>query len=226
MAKTQVDSFVASLINIKSMISNLKMLSNIIAFDPDSSLVYMVPQADIHDCFAIIDDPDIMNSSKKFTYHIINTVEAVAFNKALKKTKTVSDIGDDKSINFTTEGYSESLSMIPIDDYKDVTKSYKKLFKDADLTKSALATISPNYEDWIRINDNEFNRIKNNELVIVESITGNQIYISKSLFGNIKKTEAIYHTVIQHNESDEVVLFKQIESGYSIYHVIRFLNMT
>ena len=30
-----------------------------------------------------------------------------------------------------------------------------------------------------------FNRLKNNELVIIESITGNQIYISKSLFGII-----------------------------------------
>lgn len=225
MAKTQVDSFVAALIDIKSMISNLKLLSNIIAFDPDSSLVYMVPQADIHDCFTIIDDPDISESSKKFTYHIINTVEAVSFNKALKKTKTISDISDDKSIIFTTEGYNESLTMIPIIDYKDVTKSYKRLFKDADLTKSALSTISPNYEDWFKINDNDFNRLKNNELVIIESITGNQIYISKSLFGNIKKTEAIYHTVIQHNDSDEVVLFKQVESGYSIYHIIRFLNM-
>ena len=99
------------------------------------------------------------------------------------------------------------------------------LFKDVDLTKSALSTISPNYEDWFKINDDDFNRLKNNELVIIESITGNQIYISKSLFGNIKKTEAIYHTVIQHNDSDEVVLFKQVESGYSIYHIIRFLNM-
>lgn len=223
MAKTQIDSFVAALIDIKSMISNLKLLSNVIAFDPDSNLVYMIPDGDIHDCFTVIDESDIAESSKKFTYHIINTVEAVAFNKALKKTKTTSEINVDKSISFETEGYSETLKLLPITDYRDVTKMYKKLFKDEELTKSALATISSNYEDWCKISEDDLDGIKNNNLVIIHSITGNPIYISKSLFGNVKKTEAIYHTVIQHNPNDEVVLFKQVESGYSIYHVIRFL---
>lgn len=224
MAKAPVDSFVAALVEIKSMISNLKLLSNVIAFDPDSSLVYMSPQADIHDCFAVIGDLDMQAASKKFTYHIINTVEAVAFNKALKKTKTKSEINDDKSIRFTTEGYEESLKMIPIDDYRSITKTYRKLFKDEDLTKCALATISTQYENWDKINEDDFKKVKNNELVVINSITGDPIYISKSLFGNIKKTESIYHTVIQDNESDQVVLFKQVEDGYSIYHVIRFLK--
>lgn len=224
MAKAPVDSFVAALVEIKSMISNLKLLSNVIAFDPDSSLVYMSPQADIHDCFAVIGDLDMQAASKKFTYHIINTVEAVAFNKALKKTKTKSEINDDKSIKFTTEGYEESLTMIPIEDYRSITKTYRKLFKDEDLTKCALATISTQYENWDKISEEDFKKVKNNELVVIYSITGDPIYISKSLFGNIKKTEAIYHTVIQDNESDQVVLFKQVEDGYSIYHVLRFLK--
>lgn len=224
MSKTPVDSFVAALAMIKSMNSNLKLLSNVIAFDPDSPLVYMSPQADIHDCFAIITDLNMQAAANKFTYHIMNTVEAVAFNKALKKTKTKSEILDDKSIKFTTEGYEESLTMIPIDDYRSITKTYRKLFKDEDLTRRALATISTQYENWCRISDEDFKKVKNHELVVISSITGDPIYISRSLFGNIKKTEAIYHTVIQDNESDQVVLFKQVEDGYQIYHVIRFLK--
>ena len=43
MAKAQIDSKISGLITLKSMISNLKLHSNIIAFDPDSSLFYMTP---------------------------------------------------------------------------------------------------------------------------------------------------------------------------------------
>ena len=225
MAKKEIDSFVEALVNIKGIISNLKILSNVIAFDPNSGLIYMVPQSDMHDCFAVITDHNLLEFANKFTYHIINTVEAVAFNKALKKTKTTSEIKDDKSIYFETEGYEEKLTLQSLEDYKDITKQYRKLFKDVDLTKAALAADDPdnNNFEWISISENNLDRIKNNELVVETSVTGDPIYISKSLFGNIKKTNYIQHTVIQQNEDNIVVLFKQVEDGYNIYHLIRYL---
>lgn len=224
MAKKPIDSFVHALVSIKSMISNLKLLSNVIAFDPTSNLIYMAPLNDMHDCFAIMHNSDLIDASKKFQFHIINTVEAVAFNKALKKTKTTCEIKDDKSLFFLTEGYEETLSMLSLSDYKDITKIYAKLFKDEALTKECLNAIYGQSHIWKDLSSDDMERIRNNELVITNSTSDDIIYISKSIFGNIKKTIGISHTVVQENEGDEVVLFKQSEDGYDIYHIIRFLT--
>lgn len=224
MAKKEYDSFVTALINLKGMVSNLKLLSHVIAFENNSQLVYMSPMNDMHDCFAIIKDPTLIAASEKFQWHILNTTEAVSFNKALKKTKTVSELKDDKTISFSTEGYDETLSLLPIDDYNSITKTYQKLFKDVDLTKECLRAIYGNSHNWVSLNSDDMEKLKNNALIVVSTEYGDNIYISKTLFGNIKKTHLIQYTVIQLNESDMVMLFRQCEDGYDIYHVFRFLR--
>lgn len=224
MPKKEYDSFVTALINLKGMISNLKMLSHVIAFDAHSPLVYMTSATDMHDCFTIMNDRSIIEAADKFQYHIINTVDVVAFNKALKKSKTVSEIKDDKTIFFSTEGYEETLSIYPLPDYANLTKTYQKLFRDSALTKGCLNAVYDESTEWIALTEFDIDGMRNNELVISITSTDDTVYISKSLFGNIKKTLSISHTVIQKNESDIVVLFRQCEDGYTIYHVLRFLT--
>ena len=50
------------------------------------------------------------------------------------------------------------------------------------------------------------------------------MFISKSIFGNIKKTIDIEHTVLEADDSSEVIMFRQIEDGFEIYHLLRFLT--
>ena len=225
MAKKEIDSFVAALISIKPMISTLKTITDVIAFDPEYNLIYMKPQGKIHDMVVEITDPDMINGASKFTYHLINTVEAVSFNKALKKTKTVSEIKDDKSIQFSTDGYEETLTMIPIDDYNIITKSYQKIFKDKDLTKTLIDFITnSNKYNVLEIGNETFESLKKGKLIKVSSSSGNELLLTKNIFGNIKKTIKIEHSVIEECADSEVVVFKQYEDGYNIYHIIRFLK--
>lgn len=221
MAKKEYDHFVTSLIDMKSFISNMKLLTNVIAIDPEQNFVYMTPQNDSHDCFAVITNSDTYKASREFTYHIINTVEAVGFNKALKKSKTVSEILDNKNIRFTTDGYDDVLELISLKDYTDITKRYRKLFKDEDLTKKALAAIYNH--DYKRLSYSNMVGLRNGDLIMEESTSGNTIFISKYIFGNIKKTIDIEHLVIDSDDSSEVVMFRQIEDGFEVYHLIRFL---
>ena len=224
MAKIQIDSKISGLITLKSMISNLKLHSNIIAFDPDSSLFYMTPNDETGECFGIISDPELCLSVKEFYNHMINTPEAVGFNKALKKTMTKVEECEDKSFLFTTDGYTESLTMPYLEDYASITKNYSKLFKDKEITKECLNAVYGNSSEWIYVNEDDLNRLKNNELVILMSSTSDQIFVSKSIFGGLKKTKSLSHTVIQTEEDSELVLFRLEENGYCIYKLIRYLT--
>ena len=225
MAKAQIDSKISGLITLKSMISNLKLHSNIIAFDPDSSLFYMTPNDETGECFGIIYDPELISASKEFHHYLIKTPDVVAFNKALKKTKTkVSLNQEDKSLRYETEGYQDTLIMPWIEDYSDLTKMYSKLFKDKEITKNCIKAAYEENTNWMIINDHDFNRIKNNELVIINSITGDPIFISKSIFGGLKKTKSLSHTVVKSEEDNELVLFKLEEDGYCVYKLIRYLT--
>lgn len=221
MAKKEYDHFVTALIDMKSFISNMKLLTNVIAIDPEQNFVYMTPHNDSHDCFAVITNSDAYSASREFTYHIINTVEAVGFNKALKKSKSVSEILDNKNIRFTTEGYDEVLELRILEDYTDITKRYRKLFKDEELTKKALAAIYDH--GYKRISELNMIDLKNGDLIIEKSENDNPMFISKSIFGNVKKTIGIEHTVLEADDSSEVVMFRQIEDGFEIYHLLRFL---
>ena len=221
MAKKEYDHFVTALIDMKSFISNMKLLTNVIAIDPEQNFVYMTPHNDSHDCFAVITNSDAYSASREFTYHIINTVEAVGFNKALKKSKSVSEILDNKNIRFTTEGYDEVLELRTLEDYTDITKRYRKLFKDEELTKKALAAIYDH--GYKRISELNMIDLKNGDLIIEKSENDNPMFISKSIFGNVKKTIGIEHTVLEADDSSEVVMFRQIEDGFEIYHLLRFL---
>ena len=225
MAKIQIDSKISGLITLKSMISNLKLHSNIIAFDPDSSLFYMTPNDETGECFGIIYDPELISASKEFHHYLIKTPDVVAFNKALKKTKTkVSLNQEDKSLRYETEEYQDTLIIPWIEDYSDLTKMYSKLFKDKEITKNSLDAIYNENIEWKVINDHEFDQLKNNELVIVNSITSDPIFISKSIFGGLKKTKSLSHTVIKTESDSEIVMFKLEEEGYYIYKLIRYLT--
>lgn len=224
MAKVNVDPKVSALIKIKSMISNMRIYSLVIAFDNISNLVYMTPNGEAGECFGIISDPELCLSVKEFHNHMINTPEAVGFNKALKKTITKVEECEDKSFLFTTDGYTESLTMPYLEDYASITKNYSKLFKDKEITKECLNAVYGNSSEWIYVNENDLNRLKNNELVILMSSTSDQIFVSKSIFGGLKKTKSLSHTVIQTEEDSELVLFKLEEDGYCIYKLIRYLT--
>ena len=224
MAKVNVDSKVSALIKIKSMISNMRIYSLVIAFDNISNLVYMTPNGEAGECFGIISDPELCLSVKEFHNHMINTPEAVGFNKALKKTMTKVEECKDKSFLFTTDGYTESLTMPYLEDYASITKNYSKLFKDKEITKECLNAVYGNSSDWIYVNEDDLNRLKNNELVILMSSTSDQIFVSKSIFGGLKKTKSLSHTVIQTEEDSELVLFRLEEDGYCIYKLIRYLT--
>lgn len=224
MAKVNVDPKVSALIKIKSMISNMRIYSLVIAFDNISNLVYMTPNGEAGECFGIISDPELCLSVKEFYNHMINTPEAVGFNKALKKTMTKVEECEDKSFLFTTDGYTESLTIPYLEDYASITKNYSKLFKDKEITKECLNAVYGNSSEWIYVNENDLNRLKNNELVILMSSTSDQIFVSKSIFGGLKKTKSLSHTVIQTEEDSELVLFRLEEDGYCIYKLIRYLT--
>lgn len=224
MAKVNVDPKVSALIKIKSMISNMRIYSLVIAFDSISNLVYMTPNGEVGECFGIISDPELCLSVKEFHNHMINTPEAVGFNKALKKTMTKVEECEDKSFLFTTDGYTESLTMPYLEDYASITKNYSKLFKDKEITKECLNAVYGNSSEWIYVTEDDLNRLKNNELVILMSSTSDQIFVSKSIFGGLKKTKSLSHTVIQTEEDSELVLFRLEEDGYCIYKLIRYLT--
>ena len=224
MAKVNVDPKVSALIKIKSMISNMRIYSLVIAFDNISNLVYMTPNGEAGECFGIISDPELCLSVKEFYNHMIITPEAVGFNKALKKTMTKVEECEDKSFLFTTDGYTESLTMPYLEDYASITKNYSKLFKDKEITKECLNAVYGNSSEWIYVNEDDLNRLKNNELVILMSSTSDQIFVSKSIFGGLKKTKSLSHTVIQTEEDSELVLFRLEEDGYYIYKLIRYLT--
>lgn len=224
MAKVNVDPKVSALVKIKSMISNMRIYSLVIAFDNISNLVYMTPNGEAGECFGIISDPELCLSVKEFHNHMINTPEAVGFNKALKKTMTKVEECEDKSFLFTTDGYTESLTMPYLEDYASITKNYSKLFKDKEITKECLNAVYGNSSEWIYVTEDDLNRLKNNELVILMSSTSDQIFVSKSIFGGLKKTKSLSHTVIQTEEDSELVLFRLEEDGYCIYKLIRYLT--
>ena len=224
MAKNEINPRISDLVTLKSMISNLKLQSNIIAFDPDLFLIYMTPNDGTGECFGIIYDTKLIKASKSFYHYLINTPDVVAFNKALKKTKTQVVLNDDKSLSYKTDGYQDTLNISYLDDYTDITKMYSKLFKDKEITKNCIKAAYEENTNWMIINDHDFNRIKNNELVIINSITGDPIFISKSIFGGLKKTKSLSHTVVKSEEDNELVLFKLEEDGYCIYKLIRYLT--
>ena len=224
MGKSKINPKVSALIKIKSMISNMRIYSLVIAFDNISNLVYMTPNGEAGECFGIISDPELCLSVKEFHNHMINTPEAVGFNKALKKTMTKVEECEDKSFLFTTDGYTESLTMPYLEDYASITKNYSKLFKDKEITKECLNAVYGNSSEWIYVNEDDLNRLKNNELVILMSSTSDQIFVSKSIFGGLKKTKSLSHTVIQTEEDSELVLFRLEEDRYCIYKLIRYLT--
>ena len=224
MGKSKINPKVSALVKIKSMISNMRIYSLVIAFDNISNLVYMTPNGEAGECFGIISDPELCLSVKEFHNHMINTPEAVGFNKALKKTMTKVEECEDKSFLFTTDGYTESLTMPYLEDYASITKNYSKLFKDKEITKECLNAVYGNSSEWIYVNEDDLNRLKNNELVILMSSTSDQIFVSKSIFGGLKKTKSLSHTVIQTEEDSELVLFRLEEDGYCIYKLIRYLT--
>ena len=224
MGKSKINPKVSALVNLKSMISNMRIYSLVIAFDNISNLVYMTPNGEAGECFGIISDPELCLSVKEFHNHMINTPEAVGFNKALKKTMTKVEECKDKSFLFTTDGYTESLTMPYLEDYASITKNYSKLFKDKEITKECLNAVYGNSSEWIYVNEDDLNRLKNNELVILMSSTSDQIFVSKSIFGGLKKTKSLSHTVIQTEEDSELVLFRLEEDGYCIYKLIRYLT--
>ena len=224
MGKSKINPKVSALIKIKSMISNMRIYSLVIAFDNISNLVYMTPNGEAGECFGIISDPELCLSVKEFHNHMINTPEAVGFNKALKKTMTKVEECEDKSFLFTTDGYTESLTMPYLEDYASITKNYSKLFKDKEITKECLNAVYGNSSEWIYVTEDDLNRLKNNELVILMSSTSDQIFVSKSIFGGLKKTKSLSHTVIQTEEDSELVLFRLEEDGYCIYKLIRYLT--
>ena len=224
MGKSKINPKVSALVKIKSMISNMRIHSLVIAFDNISNLVYMTPNGEAGECFGIISDPELCLSVKEFYNHMIITPEAVGFNKALKKTMTKVEECEDKSFLFTTDGYTESLTMPYLEDYASITKNYSKLFKDKEITKECLNAVYGNSSEWIYVNEDDLNRLKNNELVILMSSTSDQIFVSKSIFGGLKKTKSLSHTVIQTEEDSELVLFRLEEDGYCIYKLIRYLT--
>lgn len=221
MAKKEYDSFVTALIDIKGMISTLKSIANVIAIDLETNIIY-IESTNYCDRVVKIKDPNMLQSSKKFAYHLINTVEAVGFNKALKKTKTVSDISDDKSIIFTTDGYDNKLEMPWISSYQTITKQYRILFKDIQITKLAL-NINPS--QCIHMDETLLDDLKHNKLIEIKSDSNNLMFISKAMFGNIKKTQAIYYATVDSKDDTELVVFIQIEDGFEIYSIYKFLKV-
>lgn len=227
MAKVQVDPKISSLITLKSLFSNLKLNTNIIAFDSDSGLsshlIYMVPSDNIGECFGILYDLELISASNEFHHRLINLVETVGFNKALKKTKTKVSTKDD-TIFFETDGYQDTLSLPFLKDYSDITKMYTKLFKDKEITKQCISVAYSDTVDWTYVSESNLEKLKNNELVVIYTNTGNPMFISKSIFGGLKKTKSLSHIIIQSDIDSDLVLFKQEEDGYNIYKLIRYLT--
>ena len=170
-------------------------------------------------------DPELISTSKEFYHYLFKTPDVVAFNKALKKTKTkVSLNQEDKSLQYETEGYQDTLSLPFLKDYSDITKMYTKLFKDKEITKQCISVAYSDTADWTYVSESNLEKLKNNELVVIYTNTGNPMFISKSIFGGLKKTKSLSHIIIQSDIDSDLVLFKQEEDDYNIYKLIRYLT--
>lgn len=66
MRKSKINPKVSALVNLKSMISNMRIYSLVIAFDNISNLVYMTPNGETGECFGIISDPELCLSVKEY----------------------------------------------------------------------------------------------------------------------------------------------------------------
>ena len=70
MGKSKTDPKVSALISLKSMISNMRIHSLVIAFDNISNLVYMTPNGEAGECFGIVSDPKLCLAVKEFHNHM------------------------------------------------------------------------------------------------------------------------------------------------------------
>ena len=101
---------------------------------------------------------------------------------------------------------------------------YTKLFKDKEITKQCISVAYSDTADWTYVSESNLEKLKNNELVVIYTNTGNPMFISKSIFGGLKKTKSLSHIIIQSDTDSDLVLFKQEEDGYNIYKLIRYLT--
>ena len=227
MAKKPVNPYVEQLIAYAKMNSLLRQFTDVtvISSKPyeNREFVYMKPREDSPiDRFAVLRIPGDL-----FRGFIVNTVELGSFNKCLKKTMTECEQKSDRTLVFTTPGKGDdggdAVFTLPyIEDEGQVTAQYHKLFKDQAISTSALSAVLDD-DRWSTIDEHIIAELQNNQLIPVLLDNGEEAYITKALFGQMRKTGQIQYCTLKNEGDTSVVMFRQWEEYGDIYHIARFV---
>jgi len=227
MAKKPVNPYIEQLITYAKMNSLLRQFTDVsaIATEPfeGRDFVYMLPREESpFDRFALLSIPGDL-----FRGYLVNTVELSAFNKYLKKTMTLCEQNSDRSLVFTTPGKGEDggdmvYTMPFLEDLRQITKGYHKFFKDPTITTLAMTQIVTD-DGWRTVDDATMAEILDNQLVPVELENGQEAYITKAIFGPMRKTGQIQYCTLKDEADTSIVMFRQNEEYGDIYHIMRFV---
>ncbi|MCM1214051.1 MAG: hypothetical protein NC548_05975 [Lachnospiraceae bacterium] len=227
MAKKPVNPYIEQLIGYAKMNSLLRQFSDatIIAPEPfdGREFVYMAPREDTpFDRFALLSIP-----AELFRGYLVNTVELSAFNKYLKKTMTECEQNSDRSLIFKTpgkgvDGGDAACTLNYLGDIRQFTSKYHKLFKDQGMTAQAMQQILAT-DNWRTIDDALIAEIQDNQLTPIELDNGEWAYVTKAIFGPMRKTGQIQYCTLRSEGDTSVVMFRQREEYGDIYHIMRFI---
>lgn len=227
MAKKPINPYVEQLIPYAKMSGLLRQFSDVTLMSSKPyeqyEFIYMMPREESPiDRFAIL-----RVSGDLFRGFLVNTVALGGFNKNLKKTMTVCEQKSDRTLLFTTpekgeDGGDATFEMPFVEDETMVTSKYHKLFKDKPMTAIALASISQD-DDWQTVDEEIVTELQNNQLVSILLENGEQAYITKALFGQMRKTGQIQYRTLSNEGDTSVVMFRQREEYGDIYHIARFV---
>lgn len=227
MAKKPINPYVEQLITYAKMSGLLRQFSDVTLMSSKPyeqyEFIYMMPREESPiDRFAILRVPGDL-----FRGFLVNTVALGGFNKNLKKTMTTCEQKSDQTLLFITpekgnDGGDAMFEMPFVGDENMVTSKYHKLFKDKALTAVALAAIFQD-DGWLTIEDDIVTELQNNQLVPILLENGEQAYITKALFGQMRKTGQIQYQTLNNEGDTSVVMFRQREEYGDIYHIARFV---
>lgn len=233
--KSEIDPRVKALVDSKQLITKIRSLSD--AFLIHGSTIFLKPDSDIHEEIITLNTIPMKEIGEIFNGYLFNAVEASAFNKALKKTKTVVEEIADQGLKFSTDGYEETLTLVHMADAKDLNAlhhedqflRFYRFMKDEGLRKSVMEAISSISIPWVKVNYTDIDDIRENKVVQFFSPDGYLMCLSKSLLGSMRKTSqySIYYHIIDNPDDDNfVTIFKEVDDcGFTVYHVVRYLKI-
>lgn len=231
MAK-EYDPYVIQLMGIKSIISQARSYGLVCCFDADAAMVYIQSNDGLPiERFIHITDPTMDVGLLKNL--LVNVPEFTSEMKYVRKTRSVGQFIGWKTGAFegfinvrskTSDGEHEwKINCLTKAAMNNFMRTYQILGRDEALSGEILGAIT-NPTHWDVLSTEDLDSLRNNELLMVELEDGLSAMISKAIFGNIKKTQSIELHLLDEEKDNFLVLFKQVEDGYNVHHICRFLK--